>query len=47
MRAHAAVFDVVVFLNRAVQLTEGSGEEPWREAGEVVRKKLDAVLNTR
>jgi hypothetical protein len=47
MRAHAAVFDVVVLLDRAVQLTEGSGEETWREAGEVVNEKLDAVLDAR
>ena len=44
-RPHAAVLDVVIFLDRAVQLADGRGQHARREAGEVVREEFDGVLN--
>ena len=42
---HAAVLDVVVLLDRAVQLTDRGGEQAGRESGEVVGEEVDGLLD--
>ena len=45
MRGLAAVLDVVVLLNRAVQQAERGGQDARFEAGEVVGKQLNPILS--
>ena len=44
-RPDAAVFDVVVFLNRAVQLTDRRRQHARRKAREVVGEELDPLTS--